>query len=589
MSWLMVTSAWAQSGNGLDALLQQEPEFLPVEQAFAFDYEQKGNQLLVTFNVAPGYYLYKHQFKTVVKNAELGEPVFPPADSKEDEYFGVTEVYHAPVTITWPIKQSIQDGVVKLRFQGCAEAGLCYPPTTQVIYLEAVAATQSDTTGVSEPSSTVMNVAENAPASQQFELQSLLQKDNLALALLVFLGLGVGLAFTPCVFPMYPILSGIVIGQGKNISLARAFSLSFVYVQGMAITYSLMGLAVASAGVQFQAALQHPAILWALIGIFVVLALAMFGAWELQLPSAWAEKLNGISNNQTRGSFIGVFIMGALSGLVASPCTTAPLTGILLFIAQSGDLLLGFSALYVLSLGMGIPLILFGMTGGKLLPKAGAWMNIVKTTFGFMLLLVALIFIERLYQGLWVELAWAVLGLAAFSYYQVMNQNSQLSFMKGVRGLLIFVGLFTSAWYGAAQLGWLTGQQSQHTSAEAQHPDFLLVKDLEDFQNKLASAGAGGKSVMVDLYADWCVACKEFEKYTFPDPQVIQALHNTVWMQIDLTDNTPQNLAFQEYFHVLGLPTILFFDKQGNELKNARVTGFLSADAFSKHVSHHLP
>jgi thiol:disulfide interchange protein DsbD len=391
---------------------------------------------------------------------------------------------------------------------------------------------------------------------------------------------------------MYPILSGIIIGQGKTISTSKAFTLAFFYVQGMAITYSLLGLIVASAGVQFQAALQHPAILIVLITLFVLLAIVMFGAYELQMPSSWQEKLNAMSNQQKSGNYFGVLVMGAISGLVASPCTTAPLTGILLYIAQSGDLLLGFSALYALSIGMGIPLILFGMTGGKLLPKAGNWMNIVKVTFGFMMLSVALMFVERMVVNPATDLAWALLGLATFTYFYVMNQASITSLAKGIRAFVIFLGLFVSAIYGYQSVG-NVGVKTASTTGIAQqqksgHPEFIVVKDLVDFDVKLAAANADGKTVMIDLYADWCVACKEFEKYTFPDAKVVQALSNTVWLQIDLSDNTEVNLQFQEHFAILGLPTILFFNQEGAEIQSARVTGFMRADPFAAHVNQAL-
>ena len=585
-SIFMLMSIWSLASlgqsNSFDSLFSDEPEFLKVDQAFVFDYVQNGDQLVVTWDIADNYYLYQQQFKAVSKNASLGEPIFPAGKMKEDEFFDEPqEVYYHKVSVTYPILQSQDDSAVKIRYQGCAEAGLCYPPTTQVVYLNAVNASdeQLNIDGAS--------VENSGSISQQFQLADLLTgEQSLMWVLLIFLALGVGLAFTPCVFPMYPILSGIVIGQGKGISTSRAFVLSFVYVQGMALTYSLLGLVVASAGVQFQAALQNPIILGVLIVVFVLLALVMFGAWEFQLPSSWQEKLNGVSNQQKSGSYLGVLLMGAISGLVASPCTTAPLTGILLYIAQTGDLLLGFSALYALSLGMGIPLILFGVTGGKLLPKAGAWMNIIKVTFGFMMLAVALMFVERLVRHVVTDILWALLGLVTFSYFYVMNQASSVTFGKGVRALVIFIGLFASAMYGYQTIWGQTYSVTGHI--DQSHLRFEVVKNLDDFEQKLAAANAQGKSVMVDLYADWCVACKEFEKYTFPDTQVVDALSNTVWMQIDLTDNTATNIEFQEHFSILGLPTILFFDLQGNEISGSRVTGFMQAPAFAAHAKNIL-
>lgn len=582
-------SAQIPDFNQGDAFPQQEePDFLPVDDAFVFDFQQNDDELTLNFTIADDYYLYKHQFKLVGKDVELGEPVFPEGKEKEDEFFGLTEVYYHNVSFTVPVNQAKEDGVVKVRFQGCADAGLCYPPTVKVIYLSAVSDAEPAVQG-----NTSSEATGEAVKSEQFGLaERLADKDNLPVTLLLFLALGIGLAFTPCVFPMYPILSGIVLGQGKGMSLSRAFTLSLVYVQGMAITYSILGLVVASAGVQFQAALQHPAILGVFIVLFIALAMAMFGVYEIQLPSSWQSKLNDVSNNQKRGNFAGVFVMGVLSGLVASPCTTAPLTGILLFIAQTGDMTLGFISLYVLSLGMGIPLILFGMTGGKLLPKAGNWMNVVKVSFGFMMLAVAILFIERLWSSSWTNLLWALTGLATFSYYSVVNQPTQPSFMKGVRTLLISLGLFASAMTGYVTLFGGTSspvaQQNGQHGNDAGHPEFMVVKNLDDFEQKLAAANAEGKTVMVDLYADWCVACKEFEKYTFPDEAVISALSNTVWMQIDLTENTPVNLAFQDEFDVLGLPTILFFNTAGEEINQSRVTGFMRADAFADHVNRAL-
>jgi thiol:disulfide interchange protein DsbD len=584
--------------DSLQGLFDEQPTFLKVEEAFGFAFEQVDGKLIVNWDIEDGYYLYKKQFKTVVKNAELTEPTYPKSTQIEDEFFGVSDVFFDDMVVEYEIISADQDAVVKLRYQGCATAGLCYPPTTKVIYLNAV----GDASVASSQS-----VSSSASGdSEQFKLADrLLSNESLLITLSLFVLLGLGLAFTPCVFPMYPILSSIIVGAGKEkLTTSRAFFLSFVYVQGMAITYSLLGLVVASAGVQFQAALQSPVILIAFIILFVALAIAMFGGYEIQLPSKWQEKLNGVSNSQKAGNPIGVFIMGVISGLVASPCTTAPLTAILLVIAQSGDLTLGFTALYALSIGMGIPLILFGMTGGRLLPKAGQWMNVVKASFGFMMLSVAILFAERFIIADWTMLLWVVLGLALFSYWFVVNQDTKTTFLKGVRTLLIMLGLVVSIIVGissTAKLGWhslaltapnassnISSSTTQSELNEKGHPEFMVVKNLEDLYVKVGAASAEGKSVMVDLYADWCVACKEFETRTFPDPRVIKALENTVWMQIDLTDNTPQGLEFQEQFNITGLPTILFFDKNGYEVPRARVTGFMKAEPFAKHVEKSL-
>ena len=584
-----------QSLGGFDDVFSNQEEFLKVDQAFVFDFNQADDTLSLSFTIADGYYLYKKQFKLVAKQAAIGEPHYPKGVIIEDEYFGESEVFYDEVTITVPITQATNDGIVKIRYQGCADAGLCYAPNIKTVYLNALAsnANASVLSNSADPMSTdEQSLSQTNPSSSQASQYSLadklINKENLALTLVLFFALGIGLAFTPCVFPMYPIVSGIVIGQGKQAKASNAFWLTFTYVQGMAITYSILGLIVASAGMQFQAALQHPLILGIFIGIFVLLALAMFGRYELQLPAKWQTRLTNLSNNQTPGSMAGGFAMGALSGLIASPCTTAPLTGILLFIAQSGDLTLGFVSLYVLSIGMGVPLIIFGVTGSKLLPKAGQWMNVVKVSFGFMMLSVAIVFVERLWPKAWsseyINLLWAALGLGAFGYYFVVNEASQKGILKYVRTLVIAAGLFASALLAYNTLTSSEDTATQHS--QLAHPTFIVVENLDDLRQQIATANSQGKTVMVDLYADWCVACKEFEIYTFPDPNVINALNNTVWMQIDLTDTSANNTAFQDEFSILGLPTILFFDESGNELTQSRVTGFMKAPAFAEHVEN---
>lgn len=576
-------TAWAQDlgNNRLQNLFNDEPTFLKVDEAFVLDYTQKDNELLVTFTIADGYYLYQKQFKAVGKNATLGEPTLSPEPTQiEDEFFGISDVFFETVTLTYPIIESRSDGVLKIRYQGCAEAGLCYPPTTQSLFLNEISTDSQANSSAPNASSLVV--------SEQYQLaEQLASGDNLLWSILLFVGLGTLLAFTPCVFPMYPILSSIIVGQGKQISTSKAFSLSFVYVQGMAITYSILGLIVASAGVQFQAALQNPILLTIFIIAFIALALSMFGLYEIQLPSAWQEKLNTMSNQQRGGSVFGVFLMGVISGLIASPCTTAPLTSILLFIAQSGDLLLGFSALYALSLGMGIPLIIFGLTGGKLLPKAGAWMNVIKAIFGFMILSVAIFFFERMVVEPWTQLLWYGLFLALLGYLLEINAQKSASFTRGVFRVVLLSGfvyvVLQSVNFFNPTLPAVANTTNQHKVDI--HEQFTQVRDLGELAMYIERANVEGKTVMVDLYADWCVACKEFEKYTFPDPAVQKALSNTMWLQIDLTDNTPTNLEFQKVFEVTGLPTIMFFDKEGNELTTSRITGFVDADAFATHVN----
>ena len=570
----VTAAAQAQFPNSLDNAFSQEPEFLDVEQAFAFDFKQKDSTLTLTFAIADGYYLYKKQFKYVAKDAAIGEAIYPKGVIIEDEFYGKSEVFYNSVSITLPLEEASSDGVVKVRYQGCADAGLCYPPTIKVVYLNEI---------VSDGQVAAQNGV-LAPESEQFSLANkLINKENLPLTLMLFFILGIGLAFTPCVFPMYPIVSGIVIGQGNTKSLSHSFWLTFVYVQGMAITYSLLGLVVAVAGAQFQAALQHPVVLGVFIALFATLAVALFGGFEIQLPAKWQEKLTSASNSQTPGSFVGVFIMGVLSGLIASPCTTAPLTGILLFIAQTGDMTLGFISLYLLSIGMGIPLILFGVTGGKLLPKAGNWMNVVKVTFGFMMLAVAIVFVERLWNSLYSDFLWSALGFGLFGYYWKLNRATPNSKMKLLRAMLVAAGVM-----GSAGITYQTGENVGLWGEKVTHPEFIKARDLTDLQQKIAKANDNGQTVMVDLYADWCVACKEFEKYTFPDQNVVNALSNTVWMQMDLTDNTPERQEVFDRFEVLGLPTILFFDKKGEELRQSRVTGFMKADDFATHVNNAL-
>ncbi|UUO24299.1 protein-disulfide reductase DsbD [Colwellia sp. M166] len=574
------------------SLFSNDNEFLRVDDAFIFDFHQQKNKLKISFNIAEGYYLYRHQFKFSTKNAVIVPVNLPEGEHHEDEFFGVQQIFTGQLAFTVDIEQANSDASITVRYQGCAFKGLCYPPTKKTIDLSRVDLTAS-------PTSNTQNVlaaldANNSPqasndtskivadSSEQHQLADMLKGDNIWLTLVAFFIGGLLLSFTPCVFPMYPILTGIIVGQGDKLSTRRAFALSFAYVQGMAVTYTLLGIVVAIAGAQFQAMFQHPIVLIALSILFIFLALSMFGIFNLALPSSWQNKLNQLSSNQKGGSYVGVLVMGAISGLVASPCTTAPLTGALLYISQSGDILLGASALYALSLGMGLPLLVLGSSGGKLLPKAGNWMNVIKNIFGLLLLAVPIFLLERFLPVFVIDVLWAVLILATAGYFYTVNQNSAKTFGFGLRSIIIFLVFFIGA-NKAYQLIYPVTHVA--TSTQTESHGFEQVKNLTEMNQAIAKANAEGKTVMVDLYADWCVACKEFEEYTFFEANVQKSLSNTLLLQIDLTDTgSEDSLELMSHFDIFGLPSILFFDKQGNELPQRRVTGFMAADEFSAHV-----
>lgn len=582
----------AQSTSAL-AALQQGSQFLPVEQAFVMDFRQQENKLQVSFTIADGYYLYKDKFKFVGIDAAFSHPQYPKGVMITDEYFGESEVYFHQVVLDIPLSQLGSEAMLKVRFQGCAEAGLCYPVQTLDIPLIAPAATASASTadaaaalGITDNSAAddSITTTSTAPVSEQLQLLDKLQSDSTVKALFLFFLLGLGLAFTPCVFPMYPILTSIIVGQGQQLSGKRAFSLSMAYVQGMAVSYSLLGLLVASLGLQFQTYFQHPVVLIAISILFVFLALAMFGVFNLSLPEKWQNKVNNLSNKQQGGSIKGAALMGLLSGLVASPCTTAPLTAALLYVAQSGDLALGALTLYILSMGMGLPLLILGSTGGKFLPKAGAWMDLVKASFGFLLLAVPVWLLSRFLPAYVVVIA-ATLVLLMLAVYlhrlsQQLSSGTTGQSISWMLALVIVLGTTgANLWY------WLPGATVTTTQAtQTQNTEFKLVKTLDELQQEVKKSAEAGKPVLVDLFAEWCVACKEFEHITFADGEVKNLMAQFTLIKIDVTHATEQDQQLLDHFQVLGLPTLLLFDKNGSELTQSRITGFMGPKDFSAHL-----
>ncbi|RUR59001.1 protein-disulfide reductase DsbD [Aeromonas veronii] len=558
------------SSLGIEA--NAKPKFLQVDEAFQIESEQRGDQLLLTLHIADNYYLYRHSLRFKGNNLTFSEPPLPEGTEHEDDFFGKTRVYYQQVSIAVPLKEVGENATLRVRYQGCTD-GLCYPPTDKLIDVAPlVTATTAPT------AETAQSVA---PVSQQDQLAAALGNQGFWLSIVAFFALGLGLAFTPCVFPMYPILTGIIAGAGDRLSTGRAFLLSMVYVQGMAVTYTLLGLVVASAGLKFQAALQHPYVLIGLSVMFVLLALSMFGLYTLQLPSSLQTRLSGLSNRQQGGSVVGVAIMGMISGLVCSPCTTAPLSGALIYVAQSGDLWLGGAALYALSLGMGLPLLLLGTSGGKLLPKAGAWMDVIKQLFGFALLAVPILLLSRLWSDQVTTLAWLGWGLLLCGYLYHHNQHQPHSVARSVRGFVLLLTMISAVVVGKDLLqpappAAITADASQTA------PQFIRIKTLDDLKVQLAAAR--GKPVLLDLYADWCVACKEFEHKTFSDPAVRERFGQMVLLQADVTANDDADVELLNTLNVLGLPTLIFFDREGKELTGQRVTGFMGPIPFAKHL-----
>lgn len=541
-------------------------QFVPADRAFAFDFQQNQHDLNLSWQVKDGYYLYRKQISITPSQADIAEVKLPPGVWHEDEFYGKSEIYRKQLNIPVSVNQAATGATLTVTYQGCADAGFCYPPETKTVPLSEVSAA----VGGAPATAPVTEAPEEKPQPAA----------QLPFSALWALLIGIGIAFTPCVLPMYPLISGIVLGGKQRLSTGRALLLTFIYVQGMALTYTALGLVVAAAGLQFQAALQHPYVLIGLAIIFTLLALSMFGLFTLQLPSSLQTRLTLLSNRQQGGSPGSVFAMGAIAGLICSPCTTAPLSAILLYIAQSGNMWLGGGTLYLYALGMGLPLMLITVFGNRLLPKSGPWMEHVKTAFGFVILALPVFLLERIIGDEWGVRLWSLLGVAFFSWAFITSLQAKHAWMRIVQIVLLAAALVSVR----PLQDWAFGTPHAQTQA---HLNFTPVASVEALNQALAQAK--GRPVMLDLYADWCVACKEFEKYTFSDPQVQQALGDTVLLQADVTANNAKDVALLKHLQVLGLPTILFFDAEGKEHPEARVTGFMDAATFSAHLRDRQP
>lgn len=564
-------------------LFNNKTKFLPVDQAFQLDVQRSDAGVSMQWQIAENYYLYQDKlaFSLNGKPVENAPQFLSSAEQYEDPYFGLVTIFKHDLNLTLPLKDPQPQDLLEVTYQGCAK-GFCYPPETkqfQIGDLSSNVSANHEMQNSVETHQTSQSAVENANvfSSQQNQLAESLSQSKYAM--LWFFVLGIGLAFTPCVLPMLPLLSAIVIGGRKEeTGNWRALALSFVYVQGMALTYTLLGLVVVLIGLPFQIALQSPYVLIGLSVVFVLLALSMFGVFTLQLPSSLQTKLTQFSQQQKSGAFFGVFVMGAIAGLVASPCTSAPLSGALLYVAQSGDFVIGALTLYLLALGMGLPLILITVFGNKILPKSGAWMENVKTAFGFVMLALPIFLISRIIPSMWEPRLWALLGVSFFIWLATQMRSNGI-------GLFFRIVFFVAAMVSAQPLqNWVwqdnatTSQAANVQSAVKNSLVFQQISNYDELQAVLKQHP--NKIAMLDLYADWCVACKEFEHKTFADPQVQSALSDVLLLRVDMTNNSESNRTLMKALAVTGLPTIIFFNQQGEEIQAQRITGFLPAEAF---------
>jgi thiol:disulfide interchange protein DsbD len=596
----------ANAGGLLDRLpglgSSKQPNFLPPDQAFSLQVTVRdAHTLQASFNVTPGYYLYRDKIKFEVKDGtvKIRAVTLPRGEMKQDPSFGNTEVFHrsiqAEITLNRP-NDAATGITLDATYMGCSEEGLCYPPIKKAIRLELPDAK----TGQRAPSVPAMTEAPPpsvikplpaAPATENTRIAQLFKGGSFWLIISFFFGAGLLLALTPCVFPMIPILSGIIVGRGHKITRMHAFTLSLAYVLGMAITYAAAGVAAGFSGSLISNALQTPWVLGSFSAVFVLLSLSMFGFYEFQLPTALQSKLTDTSNHLHGGHLSGVFVMGALSAIIMGPCVAAPLAGALLYIGQTHDAVLGGVALFALALGMGAPLLLIGTSAGVLLPKAGAWMESVKKFFGVMLLALAIWIVQPLLPVGVQMLLWAALLIFSGIYLRALdtlphNASGWHRLFKGIGlvALLLGVAYLIGALSGARDLLRPLGNIGH---AETQAPatlQFSRVTDVAELDRRIAQArvqtNGRGQMIMLDFYADWCVSCKEMERFTFADAAVQAKLKPVLLLQADVTANSEADQALLKHYGLYGPPAILFFDAQGKELGDFRVTGYQDAARF---------
>lgn len=582
----------------LDSLQQlgggKADEFLPPDEAFGLAVTVRDAYTLeAAFKVAKGYYLYREKIAFSILSPagiSIAQVQLPPSETKQDPAFGKTEVYHNPFRAQI-VLQGAKPGdkvTVAAKYQGCAEKGVCYPPVSKTFELVVKGVAQPPVAAESAllPSP---QAATPATESDSVKIERLFKQGNFWLLMVSFFGGGLLLSLTPCVFPMIPILSGIIVGEGHNLTKRKSFGLSLAYVLGMAITYALAGIAAGLSGTLISSALQNP---WALGGgalIFVALAMSMFGFYDLQMPSFIQSRFTEKANKLKGGRYWAVFVMGALSAVIIGPCVAAPLAGALLYIGQTGDVVLGGAALFSLSLGMGVPLLLIGLSAGSLLPHAGAWMQGVKNFFGVAMLGIAIWLVSPLISPVLHMLLWAALLIVSAVHLHAIDPlpvtaHGFSRLWKGigvialVAGIALLIGVLMGSRDILQPLGSLRAAPGGEARAAETGLKFERVKTVAELEQRVKAAS--GRYVMLDFYADWCISCKELERFTFGDAQVQARLKDVVLLQADVTANSEEDKALLKKFSLFGPPGIIFFDRAGNESKAARIIGYESPQKF---------
>ena len=578
-------------GNLLGSLTgnADETEILDPDQAFRFSADVADvHHLKLHWEIARGYYLYRDKFSFTIDHADISIQPYdlPAGDIKQDPYFGSVAVFHNAVDLLLPLdRRAPAETAIELAviYQGCKEDTICYPPIKKTVALLL-----PEINGSSAAAERTGSIAVKEVISSQDRISNSLRHASVLVNMLVFFGFGLLLAFTPCIFPMIPILSGIIVGQGNKLTSRYAFLLSLFYVIAMALTYAILGVVAGSFQINLQAASQNTWVITTFSLVFILLALSMFGFYDLQMPASWQNQLDKLGRQQQQGNLIGAGIMGILSAIIVGPCVAPPLAGALIYISQTGNAMLGGAALFAMGLGMGVPLLLIGTSAGRLLPRAGKWMTVIKSIFGVIMVAVAIWFMGRILPGPLTLFLWGVLLVTTATGMGTLNISGQdTAWHKLTQGIgIVFLVYGITLIVGAAGGGTDVLRPLQGISGQSPvtaRLDFTKIKSVQDLDEMLARSEWDQKTIMLDFYADWCPTCKEMERFTFPDPAVQAALGEMLLLKADVTENDDIDQALMKRFDIIGPPAILFFVR-GKERRQYRLVGFVDAENFVDHI-----